>query len=377
MSYFRNFPLTAYKYGDETTAVTAQNISAYVDLIDQLSDNQSFYTTYLLKDGDRLDNLSQQFYGTPNFYWTFFLLNEKLRIQGLPLPEMRVHELAPILYPNLVLSTDETISAEFYLGQVCAARDVLQDDPATPLNEEDILSFQHPPFKGTIVAKNHDLGQLIVKPIIEVRSITVTNGGSGYTAPPTVTITGGGGKGATAQATIDTNGRVSSIYVVTGGDGYTRAPQVVISPPQIDRGDLPTAVAVLSENSITRNTVLYSQNNQLDPRQWDTEEVTRTTVIIRDVTEQYLAPHHYEDANGNYVDLEIADGHLVTTNLGSVAVSSGGGVDVYTTAGLYGKNKITNLERLLIENDKLRRIKVFKPTVIASIDREYQKQLRV
>lgn len=376
MSYFRNFPLTDYKFGDETTFNVTQNISSYVDLIDTLSENQSFYTTYLIKDGDRLDNLSYQFYGTPNLYWTFYLLNESLRRQGTPLTSTEIHELAPIYYPNLTLITDESISAEFYIGQTCAVRDVLQDDPNTIINEEDVLSFQNPPFKATIVGKNHDLGQLIVKPITEVRSITITNSGAGYTSEPVVTITGGGGQGATAQALINSSGEVSEIFVINGGTGYTSAPTVTIANPNVDRGDIATATAVLSSPSIGRNTVLYSQNGELDPKNWDTEEVTRTTVLIRDVADQYLSPHHYEDGAGNYVDLEIADGHLVTTDLGDIAVSSSGGVDTYTTAGLYGKVKITYLDRMIAENDKLRKIKVFKPEVVGEIDKEFQKQLR-
>ena len=56
-----------------------------------------------------------------------------------------------------------------------------------------------------------------------VGTINVTNGGSGYTFAPAVTLTGGGGgSGATATATI-TNGVVTGI-TVTGGSGYTTAP---------------------------------------------------------------------------------------------------------------------------------------------------------
>lgn len=64
-----------------------------------------------------------------------------------------------------------------------------------------------------------------------VFSITVTNGGSGYGAsPPSVTISGGGGSGAVAYATL-TNGVVTSITMSVTGTGYTSAPTVTISPP--------------------------------------------------------------------------------------------------------------------------------------------------
>jgi hypothetical protein len=59
-----------------------------------------------------------------------------------------------------------------------------------------------------------------------IGSITVFNAGSGYTQAPTVTITGGGGTGATAVANIS-NGSVQSITVTNAGSGYTSTPTVI------------------------------------------------------------------------------------------------------------------------------------------------------
>jgi hypothetical protein len=61
-----------------------------------------------------------------------------------------------------------------------------------------------------------------------IRSIEVTNGGSGYTVAPIVEITGGGGSGATATATLGLNGTVSSITIVNAGSGYTAIPTVTL-----------------------------------------------------------------------------------------------------------------------------------------------------
>jgi len=55
-------------------------------------------------------------------------------------------------------------------------------------------------------------------------------GGSGYTAAPTVTLIGGDGTGATAQAIVG-DGSVSAIVVLTPGSGYADAPVVAIDPP--------------------------------------------------------------------------------------------------------------------------------------------------
>jgi fibronectin-binding autotransporter adhesin len=62
-----------------------------------------------------------------------------------------------------------------------------------------------------------------------VGSISVVDGGAGYTSPPRVTISGGGGSGAAATAVLN-NGVVTQIDVSSGGSGYTSQPTVTISP---------------------------------------------------------------------------------------------------------------------------------------------------
>ena len=66
-------------------------------------------------------------------------------------------------------------------------------------------------------------------PDVQVRSIDVTVGGSGYSSAPTVTITGGSGSGATAVATINADGQVNGIAVTANGGGYLSAPTITFS----------------------------------------------------------------------------------------------------------------------------------------------------
>lgn len=67
-----------------------------------------------------------------------------------------------------------------------------------------------------------------------VTSITVTEGGSGYYGAPYVEISGGGGSGATAFATVDldptspTYGKLLSITISNPGVGYTSTPTVAL-----------------------------------------------------------------------------------------------------------------------------------------------------
>jgi hypothetical protein len=60
---------------------------------------------------------------------------------------------------------------------------------------------------------------------------TISNGGSGYTSPPAVTISGNG-SGAAATAVL-TEGVVTGITITSAGSGYTGTPTVTITPPVI------------------------------------------------------------------------------------------------------------------------------------------------
>jgi len=61
----------------------------------------------------------------------------------------------------------------------------------------------------------------------QVTGFIIVNGGTGYKTAPTVSITGGGGFGATATCTI-LNGVVNTITLVSGGSGYISDPDVKV-----------------------------------------------------------------------------------------------------------------------------------------------------
>lgn len=85
-------------------------------------------------------------------------------------------------------------------------------------------------------------------------TITLTSGGSGYTAAPAVTISGGGGTGATALAAINSSGVVTSVSIVNPGSGFTSVPTitlgggsvtgVTVTNPGINYATVPTVVFV-------------------------------------------------------------------------------------------------------------------------------------
>ena len=76
-----------------------------------------------------------------------------------------------------------------------------------------------------------------------ITSVVISDGGSGYTVAPKVsigvtagigTITAGVGTtsgNATADATVSAAGTITSVVISDGGDGYTAAPAVTIQQP--------------------------------------------------------------------------------------------------------------------------------------------------
>jgi len=61
-----------------------------------------------------------------------------------------------------------------------------------------------------------------------IRSVRVVNGGSSFTAVPTIGFTGGGGSGAAATATV-ASGAISAVTMTNEGTGYTSQPTVTVT----------------------------------------------------------------------------------------------------------------------------------------------------
>jgi hypothetical protein len=78
-----------------------------------------------------------------------------------------------------------------------------------------------------------------------VAGFNVTIPGSGYTVSPVVTITGGGGNGASGSALI-TSGQVVALNLESSGSGYTSVPSVSIALPDTPGGIRAEATAILS-----------------------------------------------------------------------------------------------------------------------------------
>ena len=94
----------------------------------------------------------------------------------------------------------------------------------------------------------------------QVKSIYLTNGGSGYATAPTISFTGGGGSGATATAYVS-GGVITRILITNPGTGYTSAPTVVITSAS---GTGAAATANLSAGKALAGPVTLSLSSNYD-----------------------------------------------------------------------------------------------------------------
>jgi len=110
-------------------------------------------------------------------------------------------------------------------------------------------------------------------------SVTLTSGGSGYTAPPAVTFVGGGGTGASAIAQIS-DGVVTAIIIQSPGSGYTDAPAVSVDPPAAQVTPATLNISLVPKLTITGQAwavqSLQYADALGDPNQW----ITWTNIVM-------------------------------------------------------------------------------------------------
>lgn len=207
--FFTNYPQTTYQFGNETSSTAFQNISVYVDLIDQVKDNINFYQYYYIQDGYRPDTVSQQLYGSVRHYWTLYYLNDYLREQGWPLTTQEIRLRATKDYPHNVMTTRDidTLFIHFQVG--------------------DLVVGQSSGAIGTIIKRNLDMGQIWVNHDNtngqEFLSNELLRDNSDPEFPQTIQLVSYAEGNEAIHHYVDSNG------VITDVDPYN-APSVLLTP---------------------------------------------------------------------------------------------------------------------------------------------------
>ena len=112
MAYFKNFPKVLYSFGDGEVAAM-KDLTVYAEVLDEVKNNGSFYSSYYIKDGERPDQVAFKLYENAELHWTLYLLNDTIRDLGWPMTTADVVEKVKVDYPGIVLRTTDEIFDKF------------------------------------------------------------------------------------------------------------------------------------------------------------------------------------------------------------------------------------------------------------------------
>jgi hypothetical protein len=89
MSYFSSFPYVLYpNFLDKTgnIDVLLKNITVRIVRKESLIDDKSVYYKYVIREGENIESISNKLYGSPQYYWTIMVINNRLdRFYDFPL----------------------------------------------------------------------------------------------------------------------------------------------------------------------------------------------------------------------------------------------------------------------------------------------------
>ena len=137
-------------------------------------------------------------------------------------------------------------------------------------------------------------------------SVKPVDGGQGYTSPPVLTLTGGGGTGTILKTYLGTKGDVTKVDVVVSGTGYYSSPTVLVNGNIVDGGRLATFSVELGNNPVRgiTTTVRFDRTS-------GTYVYTKTAQ-----TQTFTASGSQFEFNLNWpIDLKITDVSVFNNNI--------------------------------------------------------------
>ena len=115
MSYFfQGFPTILYDAYGNKKPVETTDIYRAVRIKVAMRDDVLLYKTYHIQEGERPDHVSLKMYGTIDYYWTFFMINENLVnvYSDWPLSRLELENRTALKYPGEVLTINDIVQHE-------------------------------------------------------------------------------------------------------------------------------------------------------------------------------------------------------------------------------------------------------------------------
>ena len=160
MSFFRQFPKVEYDFNRTGVKQNMVDLFRSVRPLPSFLDNYSAYKFYEIKNGERPDIISKRLYGTTQYYWTFFAVNEFLHdgYRAWPMSQEDLFTYIEKEYEGYVIETNPVITRD---------TDQLITDHRNSLAGRftlgETITGATSGATGTLTSKITDLSQLVVQ----------------------------------------------------------------------------------------------------------------------------------------------------------------------------------------------------------------------
>jgi len=164
MSYFRQFPKLDYDFDRNGILQKVVNIYRAARPLDAYLDDLNAYAFYDVKNGERPDIVSQRLYGTTQYYWTFFIVNDFLHdgLAAWPMSQEKLHAYMDEEFAGTVVTTNPRVQDSPDAG-------VTFDYPNSLSGRFQLgetLTGSTSGATGTLVKKNADMNQLVLQDVV-------------------------------------------------------------------------------------------------------------------------------------------------------------------------------------------------------------------
>ena len=194
MAFFKLFPKIGYDLANNGVLQNVVNIYRSVRPLREFIDDISAYKLYEIKNGERPDIVSQRLYGTPDYYWTFFIINDYLHdgLASWPMSSEALLEYMKTEYNGYAITTQPIIKRN---------SDLLITDHENSLAGRftlgEIITGSSSAATGKLTKKNIDMNQLIVQDTTGAFIGSPATAGGGSNTTEVVT-------GTTSEDSVDT-----------------------------------------------------------------------------------------------------------------------------------------------------------------------------
>jgi len=160
MSYFNKFPKVKYNFNGSGSTQNIIDIYRSVRPLPTFLDDINGYRYYEVIDGERPDIASLRLYGTPDYYWTFFIINDFLHdgLSSWPMSQSELYEYIEKEYSGVVITTRPQVVFDGD-GGVTEFRNSI----AGKFNIGE--TFTSSTGTGKLVRKNIDMNQLVLSDV--------------------------------------------------------------------------------------------------------------------------------------------------------------------------------------------------------------------